>query len=50
MKCRKIAAIIREIQMYQNQPYHLQIEPSIRVSDFELLKYFMKNFFFGFFY
>ncbi|CAD5231948.1 unnamed protein product [Bursaphelenchus xylophilus] len=30
MKCRKIAAVIREIQMYQNQPYALQVEPSIR--------------------
>ncbi|KAH7730361.1 RasGEF domain-containing protein [Aphelenchoides avenae] len=28
--CRKIAAIIREIQMYQNQPYMLRVEPSIR--------------------
>lgn len=32
MKCRKIAAIIREIQMYQNQPYQLKVESSIRVS------------------
>lgn len=32
MKCRKIAAIIREIQMYQNQPYPLRVEPTIRVS------------------
>uniref|UniRef100_A0A914X472 Ras-GEF domain-containing protein n=2 Tax=Plectus sambesii TaxID=2011161 RepID=A0A914X472_9BILA len=31
-KCRKIASIIADIQMYQNQPYALQIEPSIRVS------------------
>ncbi|KAL3117214.1 hypothetical protein niasHT_007617 [Heterodera trifolii] len=30
MKCRKIAAIIREIQMYQNQPYSLRVEPTIR--------------------
>ncbi|KAI6236918.1 hypothetical protein M3Y95_00210000 [Aphelenchoides besseyi] len=30
MKCRKIAAVIREIQMYQNQPYTLKVEPSIR--------------------
>uniref|UniRef100_A0A915EFP1 Son of sevenless n=1 Tax=Ditylenchus dipsaci TaxID=166011 RepID=A0A915EFP1_9BILA len=29
MKCRKIAAVIRELQMYQNQPYHLKVEPSI---------------------
>uniref|UniRef100_A0A914GRE9 Son of sevenless n=1 Tax=Globodera rostochiensis TaxID=31243 RepID=A0A914GRE9_GLORO len=33
MKCRKIAAIIREIQMYQNQPYSLRVEPTIRVVD-----------------
>jgi hypothetical protein len=32
VKCRKIAAIIREIQMYQNQPYSLKVEPTIRVS------------------
>ena len=31
IKCRKIAAIIREIQMYQNQPYPLRVEPTIRV-------------------
>ncbi|CAD5224083.1 unnamed protein product [Bursaphelenchus okinawaensis] len=30
VKCRKIAAVIREIQMYQNQPYALKVEPSIR--------------------
>ncbi|KAI6189830.1 Son of sevenless-like protein 1 [Aphelenchoides bicaudatus] len=29
VKCRKIAAVIREIQMYQNQPYCLKVEPSI---------------------
>ncbi|VDM41186.1 unnamed protein product [Toxocara canis] len=31
VKCRRIAAIISDIQMYQNQPYSLQVEPSIRV-------------------
>uniref|UniRef100_A0A914C1M6 Son of sevenless n=1 Tax=Acrobeloides nanus TaxID=290746 RepID=A0A914C1M6_9BILA len=30
MKCRKIANVIREIQMYQNQPYLLRVEPSMR--------------------
>uniref|UniRef100_F1KUD9 Son of sevenless 2 n=1 Tax=Ascaris suum TaxID=6253 RepID=F1KUD9_ASCSU len=30
VKCRRIAAIISDIQMYQNQPYALQVEPSIR--------------------
>lgn len=34
VKCRKIAAIIREIQMYQNQPYPLKVEPTIRVGIF----------------
>ncbi|CAI4223522.1 unnamed protein product [Auanema sp. JU1783] len=29
-KCRKISDQIREIQMYQDQPYYLQVEPSIR--------------------
>ncbi|XP_003375279.1 protein son of sevenless [Trichinella spiralis] len=29
-KCRKIADIITEIQMYQNQPYCLILEPSMR--------------------
>uniref|UniRef100_A0A1I7XI75 DH domain-containing protein n=1 Tax=Heterorhabditis bacteriophora TaxID=37862 RepID=A0A1I7XI75_HETBA len=35
LKCRRISDLIREIQMYQNQPYALQLEPSIRrlVSD-----------------
>lgn len=32
VKCRKIAAVIREIQMYQNQPYPMKSEPSILVS------------------
>ncbi|VDN17205.1 unnamed protein product [Gongylonema pulchrum] len=32
VKCRRIAAIISDIQMYQNQPYALEVEPSIRVS------------------
>ncbi|KHN81845.1 Son of sevenless -like protein 1 [Toxocara canis] len=32
VKCRRIAAIISDIQMYQNQPYSLQVEPSIRRS------------------
>ncbi|KRZ27550.1 Son of sevenless -like protein 1 [Trichinella pseudospiralis] len=31
-KCRKIADIITEIQMYQNQPYCLILEPSMRQS------------------
>lgn len=34
VKCRRIAAIISDIQMYQNQPYALQVEPSIRVGFF----------------
>lgn len=38
MKCRKIAAIIQDIQMYQNQPYSLQVEPSIRVRCFFALR------------
>lgn len=29
-KCRKVSEIIREIQMYQNQPYTFQTEPTIR--------------------
>ncbi|KRY56003.1 Son of sevenless -like protein 1 [Trichinella britovi] len=33
-KCRKIADIITEIQMYQNQPYCLILEPSMRQSFF----------------
>ncbi|CAJ0582146.1 unnamed protein product, partial [Mesorhabditis spiculigera] len=33
MKCRKIAALISEVQMYQNQPYALNVEPSIQVSN-----------------
>nr|CAD2176560.1 unnamed protein product [Meloidogyne enterolobii] len=44
VKCRKIAAIIREIQMYQNQPYPLKMEPTIRVGVFFFnLKKFKKN-------
>ncbi|KJH49616.1 RasGEF domain protein [Dictyocaulus viviparus] len=31
LKCRRISDLIREIQMYQNQPYALQVEKSIRV-------------------
>ncbi|XGW05454.1 hypothetical protein V3C99_016090 [Haemonchus contortus] len=30
LKCRRISDLIREIQMYQNQPYALQVEKSIR--------------------
>lgn len=30
LKCRRISDLIREIQMYQNEPYPLQLEPSIR--------------------
>ncbi|KAI1707534.1 rasGEF domain-containing protein [Ditylenchus destructor] len=29
-KCRKIANVIRDLQMYQNQPYHFKVEPTIR--------------------
>ncbi|KHJ93277.1 RasGEF domain protein [Oesophagostomum dentatum] len=32
LKCRRISDLIREIQMYQNQPYALQVEKSIRVG------------------
>ncbi|RCN29013.1 hypothetical protein ANCCAN_25232 [Ancylostoma caninum] len=31
LKCRRISDLIREIQMYQNQPYALQVEKSIRI-------------------
>ncbi|VDL80810.1 unnamed protein product [Nippostrongylus brasiliensis] len=34
LKCRRISDLIREIQMYQNQPYALQVEKSIRVRQF----------------
>ncbi|PAV56933.1 hypothetical protein WR25_10109 isoform B [Diploscapter pachys] len=34
LKCRRISELIREIQMYQNQPYSLQLEPSIRFPKF----------------
>eukprot|EP00080_Pristionchus_pacificus_P020959 PDM80979.1 sos-1 [Pristionchus pacificus] len=33
LKCRRIANVISEIQMYQNEPYCLKMEESIRVSD-----------------
>ncbi|KAI1730949.1 rasGEF domain-containing protein [Ditylenchus destructor] len=29
-KCRKIANVIRDLQMYQNQPYNFKVEPTIR--------------------
>ncbi|CAI5453144.1 unnamed protein product [Caenorhabditis angaria] len=32
LKCRRISNLIREIQMYQNEPYPLVLEPSIRVG------------------
>ncbi|CAG9536315.1 unnamed protein product [Cercopithifilaria johnstoni] len=32
VKCRRIASIISDIQMYQNEPYALEVEPSVRVS------------------
>ncbi len=31
-KCRMIASVIQEIQMYQNQPYALEMEGSIMVT------------------
>lgn len=34
VKCRRIASIISDIQMYQNEPYALEVEPSVRVSGF----------------
>ncbi|VDN07168.1 unnamed protein product [Thelazia callipaeda] len=34
VKCRRIAAIISDIQMYQNEPYVFEVEPSMRVSEF----------------
>ncbi|CAD6193435.1 unnamed protein product [Caenorhabditis auriculariae] len=34
LKCRRISDIIREIQMYQNEPYPLQLEPTIRLRNF----------------
>ncbi|VDD93490.1 unnamed protein product [Enterobius vermicularis] len=33
VKCRRVAAIISDIQMYQNQPYAFEVEPSIRSSN-----------------
>ncbi|KAL3985331.1 RasGEF domain family protein [Acanthocheilonema viteae] len=32
VKCRRIASIISDIQMYQNEPYALEVEPGVRVS------------------
>ncbi|CAB3396795.1 unnamed protein product [Caenorhabditis bovis] len=32
-KCRRISDLIREIQMYQNEPYSLTLEPSIRSNN-----------------
>ncbi|KAK6051275.1 hypothetical protein COOONC_11220 [Cooperia oncophora] len=40
LKCRRISDLIREIQMYQNQPYALQVEKSIRVRLFFLFSTF----------
>lgn len=34
VKCRRIAAIISDIQMYQNEQYALEVELSVRVSRF----------------
>uniref|UniRef100_A0A915PJ29 Uncharacterized protein n=1 Tax=Setaria digitata TaxID=48799 RepID=A0A915PJ29_9BILA len=34
VKCRRIAAIISDIQMYQNEPYALEVEPSVRNSPY----------------
>ncbi|VDK70156.1 unnamed protein product [Litomosoides sigmodontis] len=33
VKCRRIASIISDIQMYQNEPYALEVEPSVRVKN-----------------
>ncbi|EJW77411.1 hypothetical protein WUBG_11680, partial [Wuchereria bancrofti] len=30
VKCRRIASIISDIQMYQNESYALEVEPSVR--------------------
>ncbi|MCP9264846.1 Son of sevenless-like protein 1 [Dirofilaria immitis] len=32
VKCRRIASIISDIQMYQNEPYALEVEPSVRTQ------------------
>uniref|UniRef100_A0A1I7VDK9 Son of sevenless-like protein 1 n=1 Tax=Loa loa TaxID=7209 RepID=A0A1I7VDK9_LOALO len=33
VKCRRIASIISDIQMYQNESYALEVEPSVRAAN-----------------
>ncbi len=44
VKCRRIASIISDIQMYQNESYALEVEPSIRVSNLREFINLMMNF------